>query len=92
MRNRNSLKEILYKWIRGVAPERISSVRIEKYTLECGYSAENGRRRVREMVKDGLLKMDDSKGWAEYWYEIPPQKTLQEQEVESEEILRASLC
>ena len=57
-----SLKVKLYEWMREDYPAWRSSGEIEDFARGLHYSAENGRRRVRDLVEEGMLEQKLAEG------------------------------
>lgn len=74
----NSLRAKLQFY--GMTHEWIHSGEIERLSMEWGYSAENGRREMRRLVKLGRFEQRITKGCAEYRYKEVEKETEEERE------------
>ena len=88
-----SQKKLLVKYLKYMN-DWIPAYSLRGTNTPFGFLGHQADRRLRELLNEGYLERRLSGKFVEYRYLPPksPQKTLQEQQIESEEILRASLC
>ena len=72
----NSLKSIIFRFVKGKYPDWVHKGIIGRYAIGAGYENENAGRRCRELLKDGYLEVRYTKNLsgvkcAEYRYKPP---------------------
>jgi hypothetical protein len=82
-----ALKYRLAGYLRDVFPAWVPKGDLEKMAVEWKYLNENSGRRLRELVRSGIIEVQYVKGQhgakcAEYRYIMPIPKTVEEREID----------
>ena len=92
----NSLKSIIFRFVKGKYPQLVGGNEIERYAMGAGFKASNASRRCRELEKEGYIERELVKTLVgpmcvAYRYKVPARKTEEQEKAEMEEHLKVSM-